>query len=386
MSIFRTLSAISAGLAGVALGISALNVATWKRGRPVPARLDTDTLSVLVPARDEALEIATCVHAICNAQEIPREVIVCDDGSTDATPQILRRLQATYPTLHVIQGKPMPAGWVGKPHACAQLAHAAQGSVLCFVDADTKLTPEGLARLLDIMESLDADAVSAVPRQRTGSWFERMILPLLHLTYTSWLPMFLIHRTSNPALLAANGQVFLVKRRALERIGGFEAIGHELVDDMALARRIKTHGMRFVFADGHHIAQCRMYKDSKDVWQGFTKNLYEGIGHHPLALLGVGSVYTAAFVLPYGLVGWGLATKRSGMGLAWGALGANIALRAMLAARFAQPPEGVLLHPLGVVGLGGIALNSARTYYKGQQTWRGRTYAPKHARATRRLQ
>lgn len=380
MSMFKTLSAFSAGLAGVALGISVLNVVTWKRGRPTPPMLPQDELSVLIPARDEAREIATCVHAICTSEHAPGEVIVCDDGSTDGTGDILKRLQTVHHTLQVIQGKALPEGWVGKPHACAQLAHAATGRVLCFIDADTKITAQGLSRLLNIMEDLGADAVSAVPRQRTGSWFERMILPLLHLTYTSWLPMFLIHKTRNPAFLAANGQVFLIKREALERVGGFESIGHELVDDMALARRIKTAGMRFVFADGHHIAQCRMYQRSGDVWEGFSKNLYEGIGHHPLALMGVGGVYAGAFLLPYGLVAWGVATKQDDMRLALGALGANITLRAMLAWRFAQPLEGIALHPLGVLGLGAIALNSARVYYKGQQTWRGRVYAPKHKR------
>lgn len=382
MSTLRKLGLLSASLAGVALGISAFNVLTWPRGRKrtEPPLTRPEDVSVVIPARNEAAEIATCVQAVFHGESRPAQVVVCDDQSTDGTSEILARLQTTYPNLDVIEGQPLPDGWIGKPYACHQLTQAATQPVLCFVDADTKLTEQGLSRLLSLLDDLNADVVSAVPRQLTQTWFERWILPLLHLTYTSWLPMVLVYKSQDERFLAANGQVVLIRRSALDAIGGFESIRHELVDDMALGRRIKQMGFRFVFADGHHIAHCRMYDSPKGVWEGFSKNLYEGIGNHPLKLAALIGLYGSAFVLPYGLLAYGQWTKHPVATPAKVAVALNVALRGMLAIRYRQPAEGILLHPLGVLGLLGIAVNSARWHQRGQLHWRGRQYLPKAQR------
>ena len=362
----------------VPLAIALSNAWGWPRGRVVGEL--RRRVSVLVPARDEERTIGDCLAALDASLARPTEVLVLDDGSTDGTAHILAN--APLAELRVLRSETLPPGWVGKVHACHRLAGEAEGDVLLFLDADTRLAPEGLARIASLFEDYGADVVTAVPRQEARTWAERLLLPLLHLTYAAWLPMPLVWRTSDARLLAASGQVLAITRQALDRIGGFASVRNEIVDDMALCRRAKRAGLRVVFADGHHIATTRMYRSAREVWEGFSKNLYEGIGARPLALVGVVLLYTVPFLLPYALL---VAAALGANGL-WGpallGVGANLALRTGLAIRHRQPVEGIVLHPLSVLALVAVAINSWRWTRNGAIRWRGRTYAARVARGS----
>jgi cellulose synthase/poly-beta-1,6-N-acetylglucosamine synthase-like glycosyltransferase len=363
----------------IPLAIVLLNALTWTRGRPGAAA--DPRVSVLVPARDEARTIGANVEAVLGAADgAPqvREMIVCDDGSTDGTGEVLRGLMARFPRLRVIHGRALPPGWVGKPHACHQLVEAAQGEVLLFLDADVRLLPGGLDRLLGELDGVGggppADLVTAVPRQQTGSPFEHLMLPLLHLSYAAWLPQALVPRTRDPRVLAANGQVLAVRRAADAAAGGFSAVRGAVVDDMAYCRRVKEAGLRVVFADGHEIARCRMYEDAPGVWAGFSKNMYEGIGGHPLALLFVMALHIGCFVTPYLAVAAGLLGAPALLGPGLAGVGANLLLRAVLGLRHGHRAGWALLHPVAVLAMMGILLNSWRWSVRRDIRWRGRSY------------
>ncbi|MCB9791927.1 MAG: glycosyltransferase [Alphaproteobacteria bacterium] len=362
----------------LALGVATINLLSWPRGTP-DGRL-AERVSVLIPARNEIATIERCVRSAAASAHPLHEIVVYDDGSTDGTSERLAALSEELPLLRVVQGSGLPQGWVGKPHACHQLSRHAQGDLLLFVDADTFLSPEGVGRLASLFQRHGADLVSAVPHQITGSFAERVMLPLLHLTYSAWLPQALVWWSSDPRFLAANGQILAVRRAAYEAVGGFEAVRQEVVDDMAFCRLVKRSGRRVVFADGEHIARCRMYEDARSIWEGFSKNLYEGIGEHPAALLGVAALYTAAFVLPYvvlliGLTGNPTALLAGGLGV-----GINLTLRGMLALRHGHPWSSVLLHPLAVLMLLAIGVNSWRWSRRGQIRWAGRVYTQRALR------
>jgi chlorobactene glucosyltransferase len=137
-----------------------------------------------------------------------------------------------------------------------------------------------------------------------------------------------------------------------------------------------------VFADGHHVAQSRMYRGMREVWEGFSKNLYEGLGGRPATLAVVMALHAWIFVLPYAALAAALAGRGSLLLPALIGVGANVLLRAAMAVRLRHPPEGVLLHPLAVLVLLGIAGNSYRWAHRGRIRWRGRTYGVRGARAS----
>jgi len=357
----------------LAFGTTAVNLLTWPTGAGSDP-VDGLPVSVLIPARNEERTIEAAVRSAL--AEPVAEVVVCDDRSTDRTAEILAAIDD--PRLRVVTGEPLAAGWVGKAHACARLAREARHDELLFLDADTTLRPGGLQRLRRLRRHHGADAVTAFPHQVLGSTGERLLLPMLHVTYTSWLPLVLVHLSSWKAFLAANGQVLFLSREALDDAGGFEAIRREVVDDMALCRNLKGVGRRVVFAEGSAIASCRMYHSARELWEGFAKNLYEGLGSVPM-LLATWVAYGGAFLVPWLLLllspVWPTLLVPGLIGI-----GANLLQRALLVRRFGQPWWSALAHPVAVVALLILAGDSWRRSRAGRIAWKGRQYAARDAR------
>lgn len=369
------MTTIVIGLPLLVLLIAVVNHATWPRGRMRPrdglGAGRAAEVSVLIPARNEVANLEPLIRSLQRQTTPAAEIIVYDDASTDGTGALLDRLKAEVPELVVLEGRGLPPGWVGKPHACHQLALAARQPNLLFIDADVQLLPTGIERLCSVRDDLSAAAVTAVPRQKVVSPLERLVVPLLHLTYLAWLPLALVWRSRDPRLLAANGQLLLVSRDAHDRIGGFASVKDAIVDDMAFCRRLKQSGLRVVFADGQLMAQCRMYRSAAEVWSGFSKNIYLGVGARPGRLLFALAINLAAFVLPLAALAWpGLVPTNVAV------IGAVAALSttALATIRHRYPPSTVVLLPVGVVLLTFIGLNSFRWHLKGRIRWRDRVY------------
>lgn len=358
------------------LAMSLINIITWSRGR-VGARFE-GSVSVLVPARNEAANIEACIRAIAASTHPVAEILVYDDQSTDRTGEIVDALEIDH--LAKVSGTSVPAGWVGKPHACHQLARRARGDLLLFVDADTRLRPEAVERVVSLLEDQAAGVVTAVPHQEMQSWGERLLIPLLLLTYTSWFPLALVAKSRDPRLLAANGQLLAVRRDTYDRLGGFEAVGQEIVDDVAFCRHAKTRGERVVFADGTHIASCRMYRSFGALWKGFSKNIYEGIGGTLFALVFTIVLYAGIFVAPYVALVAALAGAPHLLVPAAIGVTANLLVRGLLVARYRHPRTGLLLHPFAVIGLLAMAVNSFWWSRRGRLEWAGRSYAARRDR------
>lgn len=359
-----------AAIASLALALTLLNLLTWPRGRADRAPLGGARISVLIPARNEERTLEAAVRSALAAGA--HEVWVCDDGSTDRTPEILARLSQEDARVRSFQGAALPEGWAGKVHACAQLAERAGAERLVWMDADVTLQPWGLRRLLSLHETHRADVVTAVPRQITGTWLEHLVLPLLHFTYVSWLPLPLIWKSRDPRFLAANGQLLSLSREALTTVGGWASIRGAIVDDMALCRRAKERGLRVVFADGFHMANCRMYNHPRQVWEGFSKNLFEGLGGSVVLLTVVIALHAIGFLLPWVLLAWEPTRLPAAI-----ALLATFAQRSVMALRWRHPLWSPFAHPAAVIALLAIAINSARWSLIGKIRWSGRSYAPR---------
>jgi chlorobactene glucosyltransferase len=372
---------IAAPAAG-ALAISLLNVVGWPRNAK-PLASGRPAVSVLIPCRNEERNIETCLRSVFPELIDGDEVIVCDDDSTDETPTILGRLASEFPALRVVSGRPLADGWVGKPNACDVLSRHARNDLLVFVDSDVCLHSGSLGTAAGLLKRYNADVLTAVPRQDMVTIAERVVMPWLDLTYVSWLPMPLVWLSSDPRFLAANGQFLAMNRTAYTACGGFDAVRGEVVDDMALCRNAKRAGLRVVFADGSDLATCRMYRGWDEIRDGFSKNLYEGIGGHPLALLAVMSLYGAAFVLPWLLLPFAPLLPLAIVQGAAAAVAMNLVQRVVVALQRGHGPLSILLHPAGALAFLGIAVNSYRWSRAGRIQWSGRVYAPTSTRSSR---
>lgn len=356
----------------VIFAIGLLNALFFPRLRPAPPDFRW-RVSVLIPARNESAVIGQTVRMLLRQTRPPDEILVLDDSSDDGTAECAQAAAEGHPALRVITGAPLPSGWMGKNWACHQLAQAASGELLVFIDADVIWRPAALAALIAQVQNSQADLLTVWPTQRTESWAERLVVPLMALAVLGYLPLPLVHYTPFSLAAAANGQCMVFRRRVYDLAGGHAAVREQIVEDVALARRVKQIGLRLRMADGAELVACRMYRDWPSVRSGFGKNILAGHGNS-LLLLAVSTVFHwIVFVLPWlwlifnppDLDGW------PWLPLLMIALG--IGARAVTAAATRQRVVDALLLPVSVVLMTLIAAQAVwwRLRYGGPQ-WKGR--------------
>jgi len=338
-------------------------------------------VSVMVPARNEAAAIEPCVRAILASRDVELEVVVLDDASTDGTDAIVRQLAEQDARVRLIRGRPLPSGWCGKQHACAQLAEAATHETWVFLDTDVRLSPDAVRRCVAFLDASRASLVSGFPRQMTGSFLEWLLLPLIHFVLLGFLPIARSRMDNSPGLAAGCGQLFITRRGDYLRAGGHTAIRASLHDGIKLPRAFRRAGLRTDIFDATDIASCRMYTRSLDVWKGLSKNATEGIGS-PATIVPFTILLAGGQMLPWVLVAWGLATGWQGWP-AWTVAAAVVAValsslpRILAAGRFRQSFTSVLAHPLGILVFLAIQWVALGRRLLGLQTsWRGRSLAP----------
>ncbi len=362
--------AVTAGSAGAVLATvhTAWNLRRLRVPPPAPLPV-AEPVSVLLPVRNEARQVARCLRSVLASTGLARlEVLVLDDASTDGTAEVVRRVTGADRRVRLLTGSPPPAGWLGKPSACRQLAEAATGTVYVFLDADVVLEPDGVARTVGLLREAELDLVSPYPRQVAESIGERLVQPLLQWSWLTFLPLRRAEQSARPALAAANGQLLCVDAAAYRRAGGHAAIRHEVLEDLALVRRIKTAGGRGGVADGTGLAHCRMYDGWADLRDGYTKSLWAAFGS-PAGAAGVVSLMSLVYVVPAVAA---LAGSRLGMvGYA-----AGVAGRALTARRTGgRVFPDAFAHPLSVVTVAWLTALSVRGRRARSLVWKGRPLA-----------
>ena len=231
-------------------------------------------ISILVPARNEEKNIARCVLSLLALDYPAFEVLVLDDQSSDDTRSILEKLSHSHSRVKVLDGDPPSGNQVGKNWACSQLARKAQGELLFFTDADTFHQPGTLKTIVTALEGEQADLLTGFPRQEVHTWGERFLVPFFSWAMLCFNPLALAYRVSHPALSGALGQMMLFRREAYRTIDGHEGVSSSIVDDLMLARKIKSNGMRWRVIYIADLISCRMYRNSRDAFNGFAKNLF----------------------------------------------------------------------------------------------------------------
>jgi hypothetical protein len=347
----------------------------------VPPRPE-ETLFVLIPARDEAENIAACVEGWLKQTGVDLRLIVLDDGSTDGTDRIVEEIAARDSRVCLLRGEPKPAAWAGKVWACRQLGDAAlaQGAPwLLFVDADTRALPGLATAALHHAQTTVADMVSTFPYQITGTLPERVVLPMLQFLIVTFLPVRMVWESPFPQLVAACGQFELFAAEAYRAVGGHGALPGSFHDGLQLARLIKASGRSVRLFDGSDRLTCHMYAGGRAVWNGFTRNAYEGLGSVG-ALVTMTLLQTVVFLAPflfllYALVLW----WQTGHPALWGGFCAVqvsliLVMRLLQARRFGHY-ESVLLHPLSIVVMVTIQWASFwKSLRKTPVVWKGRSY------------
>lgn len=318
------------------------------------------TISVVVPARDEANRLAACLDGLRNEADI-QELLVVDDCSTDATTDVARAGGA-----RVISGAPLPAGWAGKAWALQQGLAAVNGDVVVFLDADTRPRP-GLVRELDALLD-EVDLVTAAPRFACESTAERLLHPAMAVTIPyrtgpgdalGWQPA--------PCRAIANGQCIAMRRDTLEAAGGWTRVKTHMTEDVALARTLRGDGLTIAFVDACDLLEVRMYESARETWNGWARSLLApDATSRPRQAEDLAVLWLAlALPLPRLIV-------RRGTALDALLVAIRLAMQAALARGYR--PRGIpfWLAPLVDVP---VMLRLTWSAIRPSRTWRGRTYA-----------
>lgn len=310
---------------------------------------------MLIPARDEAATIGACLASL--RDQGVAEVLVLDDGSHDATAMI-----ASAGGALVVTGAPIAEGWLGKPCACVQLAEAASGDVLVFLDADVRLQPGAIGAAVALLESTGLDLVSPHPRQLAVTAAERLVQPLLQWSILTFLPLRWAERSARPALSAANGQFLVVLRGAYERAGGH--VPDAVLDDLALLRAIKRTGGRGVLVDGTDLATCRMYDGWEALRDGYGKSLWAAFGSPAGSAATLGVLVLAYLVPPLAVL---RGSRIGAVGYATAVLG-----RVITARRTGGRAMDAAAHPVSIAVLAWLTGRSHVQHARGKLRWKGR--------------
>lgn len=353
------------------------NIREYRGPRALAAVGERVKVSVLIPARNEEGSIGGALEAALANEGVELEVVVLDDHSGDATARIVGEIAARDGRVRLCEAPALPAGWCGKQYACATLAGLAKYEMLVFIDADVRLAPDALGRMVGFMKTSGADLASGFPRQETVGLVEQMVIPLMHFILLGFLPLGRMRASTAPSLAAGCGQLFITKTHSYEIMGGHASIRGTLHDGLKLPRAYRGAGLKTDLFDATDVARCRMYRTAGEVWSGLAKNATEALAAPamiaPATLLLLLGQVAPVLLLIFG--GW-LGLSRAGYLLA--ALGTAAAYlpRVVAVWRFKQPVVGALLHPLGVMILVAIQWYALGREMLGRPaTWKGRAYA-----------
>lgn len=321
-----------------------------RSGQASQSEVAAPEVSVIIPARNEESSLGECLQSLVAQAGAAFEIIVVDDGSTDRT----REIAQNFASVQVISPGPLPPGWTGKNNAVIAGAGVARGEWLLFTDADTVHLPGSLARALAEAKREGADLLSYSPQQVVRSLAEKVVMPIVFAELAAEYPPEKV-RDQSSEIVAANGQYILARRVAYDAAGGHAAIAGEILEDVSLAKAFRGSGLRVFFRYGGDAVRTRMYRNWKQLREGWTKNL---------ALLFPHAERRAFLLGTWWLLAWlTMPLLAPAVALFMRARRANFGLGTTLLAAALGPPVFAYL-----------LLRSKRATAAGSVSWKGRTY------------
>jgi chlorobactene glucosyltransferase len=278
--------------------------------------------------------------------------------------------------MRVLPGKELPAGWRGKPWACQQLSTRAKGEWLLFTDADTWHDPDMLKRSVQYARKNEADVVSLMNEQVTRTWMEKLIVPVMVFSLVSYFPGAWALKPRSPwsRFAGVGGQFILIRREVYRAVGGHESVKKEIVEDLSLGKELVQRGYKVVMGNGSDFTRCRMYGSAREVWEGFSKNMFPAAGYSLFRMGAVLVVLLGLGTVPFGLLLLGSSSSFffPSLILALSQLG----VRWAHARLYKMSSLSVLLHPVGSFIFALIGLNSVVWFLMGKGHWKGRSLQP----------
>ncbi len=338
---------------------------------------------VLVPARNERTSLPSTLPALL-AQDYPGpwRVILVDDRSSDGTGELASALDPTGRRLRVVTGEPLPAGWVGKVWALEQGARASAAesdrpAYLLLTDADIRHSSGSLRRLVAESESAGLTLNSRMARLRCVSRSEQLLIPPFLFFFNLLFPMPLVNDLASPTAAAAGGCI-LLRREALDDAGGFAAIKDEVIDDVNLARRVKSsRSPIWLSLSENEIVSIREYGTIAAVWRMVRRTAFDQLGYSWTLLGGTLAALAVLFIAPpAGLAVGAAVASREGQGAWWA--GAAVGLAAWGVATLAYLPSVTyfglrrgwsLTLPVAALLYGGMTVDSAARGRRGAKRW-----------------
>lgn len=243
-------------------------------------------LSLLVPVRNEHWQLDELWQSLLPLYNELKDLVIYDDQSSDATWSWLEAKAAEFPKLRVIKGTALPAGWQGKQHACHQLALAASGRYLLFVDADVRVDAAFIKGSLGRLQRHRLTLLSAFPQQHYGSWGEALWVAMMPNMLLSWLWLKGRNLWQHPLTATANGQFMLFDGVSYRINTWHQACKAQTAEDLAIARTIARSGGQLAVVQAQSGLHCRMYRHGKEAFLGLVRNVVPALGSWQMAFLG----------------------------------------------------------------------------------------------------
>ncbi|GAF21401.1 glycosyltransferase, family 2 [Bacillus sp. JCM 19047] len=334
---------------------------------------EQELVSILIPMRNEENNVAPLIHSLARLTYQNVEFIFLNDQSTDDTLLRLKEMIHTLPNASVIEGKELPAKWVGKVHACHQLSRHANGHYFFFLDADITLQPHTIEALLQQVRPKHLGLVSGFPKfpVKGTAWLCQLLVPMQHVIIYLHLPLFLANYTRMPMASAAHGSFLFFSRTCYEAIGGHKAIYNSLTEDIQLMRNSKKAGFTTRLVNNTGVASCVMYDTNGEVWAGFSKNSFPGIGRSYILGGCLLLFYLVAFVAPFFFALYGLLTFHLQFILPYVL---TVLMMVWINAQAKQRLVLSLLVPFSALSLMSLLLYSMLLSKRAGYTWKGRVY------------
>ncbi len=262
---------------------------------PGQSSANTDRLTVLIPARNEADVINGTLQNIIN-QSPDVHIILVDDQSTDDTVTTAKKIG--YSKLTIVNGKPLPDGWSGKLWALDQGLEKVTTEYLLLLDADIRLLPGIINQLLQKLEQENLDFVSLMAHLRMVTFWEKMLMPAFIFFFKLLYP-FQLSNSKSKLIAAAAGGCILVKKEMLNKIGAFSSLRNALIDDCTLARKIKSAGGRTWIGLTKSAISTRSYDTLGSIWNMVARTAFTQLHYSLLLLVLCTLLMCVAFLLPF---------------------------------------------------------------------------------------